>query len=470
MKEKMNLDKPANSFARKLTAFFLFGIVLINVILVIYSTHWLRPSADDYCNAWVTSQFGVFGAVLDSWNTFSGYITSVMHAMIWVGWPLAHLPLSLASAIPFLVASFGLGVTLLIFSVGKNELGRARFFWIPIFTAFLWWVFLWAAEALYGSEKLPKMPSIRDPYLLAHGLTHWQTLNGIYVMQLLSVFVMATVFLRSQLTSPLFRILALVFFGVYCGMTGPALAVSLIAFLILYFIYEALFLKSQHIISKFEYAILIGFIFAGLLASQYLSPGYERRLSMLGARPDISIIKIIDVSFQYAIKFVYEGYISLGALLVIVLVAGIIFLLKPFKTNGEEDSHLEMSFIFFVFAFIQIFVNRASEFYAYQGYWHFVGALICIFLSLIYFAIGAGFWLSQKFTSSRYIPVAGFILFVACFIGSSSNLYMANSIHQRQGLWSGGSGAIEGIADIEVEWIKGCWENVNRLRPTQLLR
>ena len=104
--------------------------------MVVGSTIHLRPAADDYCFGSVTAQYGVVDGVIYWWNNWSGFAFSMMLGNLLVGLPLAALPLSFASAIPFLSVAFAMGLLLMSIAGLKLKLVSKIFF--VCFIAFCW--------------------------------------------------------------------------------------------------------------------------------------------------------------------------------------------------------------------------------------------------------------------------------------------------------------------------------------------
>ena len=449
------------------------GIIFLNVGATIYGAHWLRPAADDYCFAWIVGAHGIVGSVVDSWTTLNGYITSIFLASMWVGWPLAHLPFSLASAVPFLAAALSMGIAVYCLVSHFMKFGHWHRVVIPVGIAFLWWVFLWASDAFNGIVIQLSSFSVRETLLLTKGLTHWQALNGVYVVQLGMMLVSLSIALHYCPPKSAYRLVCLMILGLLIGMMGPTLAFSIIVFLGAHLLYAYLQPKRDFIFSKFELLGLNFSILGSFLVSQFLSPGNQKRQALIDNHFDLSIMNLLDLvdtAFRFSIKFWVSSYFSLGSIIIFLLVAGLTYLYSPFFLRNKKQEIFSIGFIFATFALLQIFVNRSAEFFAYQGYWHFISAIACIFISLIFFGISAGKFLIEVDQQKKSRLVIGFIVVITCLMGTSSNVAMIKSMYERQSRWSGGPAPSEGIADIEEQWIRGCWQHLNTLRTVQLER
>ena len=460
-------------FSKGIVLPFVLLLIGLNFLLVFYSSHWLRPAADDYCLAWIAAKSGVIGSTISSWDTFNGYLFSILSASVWVGWPLANLPLSLASLIPFMLAALGLGFVIAYYCSKCIGFKRDKLVIATVIFTFCWWIFLWAPETYDGLIFTTNSFPVRETFLLAYGLTHWQTSNGLYVLQLATILIglgMTVYFVpkHSGLNYFIFAIL-----GLISGMTGPTLAASIIIFSIATLIYWR--------ISGFRWGHLIPaevywYVFAtliGLLITQFLSPGNIHRQTMVGtsfALSPIQFIDLIDTSFRFTIRLWFSGYLSLGSVLIFVLSLG----LSYFYSNAESISKIkpirDLACLFGLFAFLQIFINRAAEFFAYQAYWHFISSIACIFISICLMGVWAGTFIYQMDSQVKYSVVIKFLLVFVTLMGTSANIHMVKSIYQRQALWSGGPAPFPGVTDIDVQWVRGCWVELNKLRPTQIER
>lgn len=443
-------------------------IIILNVLAVMWGSHWLRPAADDYCFAWITGKSGVVGSVIGSWNAINGYITSIFYASLWVGWPLAYLPLSLASAIPFILAALGIGLVIHCFARLFITINLIQTAYLLFLSAFLWWGFLWLGDSFGFYIDKPSTFLDQQAVDMTSGLTHWQTLNGQHILQLVSVLIGVGIAIRNFSSKSRFYIFGIFLLGLFSGMTGPTLAASIIFFTSCYLLY--IWKDPQHSIFRAK-PILSIFIFStllGLLFTQFLSPGIKNRQVMLGTKFEISIAGIFNImneAFQFGLAFWLKTYFSLGAVFVFIFIAAFIFIYR----ESVKLPNIKLAYIgllFSLFALLQMIINRAAEFFAYQGYWHFVSAVTCIFISLVFFGASLGSYLAKIAKLRKGHCIAFLILLLAVGAGTTSNLSMIKSFYKRQAMWSGGAAPVSGVTDIDVPWVRGCWVELNKLRPT----
>ena len=450
-----------------------FILIALNVLLSIYVSHWLRPAADDYCVAWTVGMSGIIEPIIHSWNNQSAYVFALLNLDLRVGWPLAHLPISLASSIPFLITAFGLSAAIvLLFSYHLN-LPRLGKLLLLIVIPFLWWGFLWAPESFNGFIFENRVFAIQETYAFAHGLTHWQTNNGNYVMQLVTLFLLGYAIVHFLSKPSMLRLVMLCLLGLLAGTTGPTLTTSIIIVLAITLLSALIRTHQNTVFSKIEYLGLMSACIAGLVLTQYVAPGSHKRMKMAGTsfeRSALDYLDLFDTAWKFAIKLWVNSYLTIGTFFVFLIVSGLCYCYHHYLAPTHKSRFIKIGAFFALFALLQMFINRASEFFAYRAYWHYTSALVCIFVSVIFLSAAVGMHLAQKDTKRTFNPWIASAFLIATLIGTSTNLYMAHSIYERQGLWTGAPAPTPHVSDIDIDWIKGCWQGLNKLRPTQLPR
>jgi hypothetical protein len=452
---------------------FAISLILFNALITIYSAHWLRPAADDYCFAWITGERGIVESVVNAWNTINGYAFSNLNASIWVGWPLAYLPMSLASLIPFMLAAIGISLVVLSFSA---TLFQGRFLSrliAMVCVVFFWWIFLWAPEALNGFVFTPNTFSVGETIAFAHGLTHWQINNGQYVMQLVLLLLGACALQHYFSDKSSLRLLLLACLGILAGMAGPTLASSIIVFFGMNYLYALVKKQNVLIFSKSETLGLLMACLAGLFISQLLSPGNQIRMQLLGTSFHFSpaeLLGLLNTSYTFSVQLWFNSYFSIGSALVFLLVCGISSLYFPKDEINKASYFFKIAFYFSIFALLQIFINRCAEFFAYRAYWHFISAITCIYISILFFGISAGLRLAIVSTEKNWSLVINTVIIICVLMATSVNIFLIQSIYARQALWSGAPAPTPHVRDIEENWVKGCWYHLNAIRPNSLQR
>ena len=465
------MNQPTISRAHdRLFLYLLLGLIVANVLAVLYSAHWLRPGADDYCLAWVTAERGVIGSVISSWESINGYLTSVFYGSLWVGWPLAHLPLSLASALPFILTAVGIGFAVNVLLSSVVQLKKFAYCIVLVVAAYLWWSFFWV-PTLFSLSGAGTTSSISNSMLqMGSGLAHWQTLNGQHVLQMCSLIIFGGLILRHSAQHSNVRLLLIIGFGFIAGMMGPTLAVSLIVFAVLA---GWVFAKKDYTFSRAELMAFIVSILVGLIFTQFFSPGIHKRQALLGTKFDLTFmggIDLLDEAFRFALQYWLNGYLSYGGVTIFLVVVGLVYVLGLKLRFGGQDRAWLFGALFGLFSLLQMLINRAAETFAYHGYWHFISAIVCTYISIVFLGIAAGIKLETIDMGKKLKPYVFFVLLLGVLLGISSNIAMMKSMYARQTIWSGGPASVLGVTDIDIKWVDNCWDHLNTLRPHQIER
>ena len=465
---------PSHSRLPRFATFFTMVISLMTILALVYVSHKLRPGSDDYCFGWISAQYGLIGGTAHWWNSWSGYLYLMFMASLLVGLPLAHLPFGIASAIPFLFSSVLLGVTVIALAPKVFVASFNRIF-IFCLTIFLWWVFLWAPES-FGLALVKNPPiATNENMLMAQGIVHWQTLNGEYVSALLVLLlVWRTLWGRVRQTNVMLYA-AFFLLGLVTGQANITLAVSVIACALLA---SLICLFFQISISRARIIQCICFLLAvliSMLLSHFLSPGAQLRKEMLGSSFQMSAFGIVNLVYfvsSFSFKLWFLSYFNVGALLTVFIAASYAFLCPGFISGQQVQKLVKLGIGLGIFALIQILVNRLSEAFVYVGYWHYVSALVCIFISLLFFGLAIGRLLRNKVDSQTYQMLAAACLIGGLLVGVSSAIFMVEVIYLRETSWALGAAPTEGVTDIEDPkgWQMNCWNHLNELRPAAITR
>jgi len=448
------------------------------VVWVVWQSQYLRPAGDDYCYGAITAEHGILGGVVHWWNIWSGFIYAMFSGNLFVGFPLALLPLSLASAIPFVVTAVGMGITFIFLQKESSANIRFLVFLIPI-SMFCWWTFLWGSPFVN--------PRISSLVILASGLTFWQTINGQYVL-VMNVLVIAFAILRFQFAYLQHRhfqtLFLVVLLGLISGSVGTALSLSILSVAIcvlVWFIGMTLTKKTNDVAAEQSRRELQfwGILFLSTLMSMVIchifSPGSHIRTQAISPNYSITFdrgLYIIASTFTGGVKIWLKSFFNYGALASLILMASIYFAGNKAKMINGSQKNLSKTAIFLLgFALLQCFINRLSEEFTYQGYWHFVSPLVCTFLSLLLFGASLGLYVARQ--SGFLLKSLVLILFViALWVGVGANLLMVEAIHARYSMWIKGPAPGEGISDIANPngWEMDCWNKLNNLRPSPTSR
>lgn len=434
----------------------------------------LRPTSDDYCFG-AFSAAGSIGGVVRWWNNWSSNLFPLLIENILVGLPLLHLPWQVGSAIPFLLTAFGISVAV-IFIVPNNLIYIPKLF-IIVLMPFSWWTFLWANELMGGMTS-------DEGRSLAYGLTHWQTLNGAYIIPILILFcVWSEIWTRTNQVT--FRVLlAAIFLGLLGGLSVTTLALALIVLCGLVPISSWIFrigVSSQRIVLWW---VLFFTILLSLVISSLLSPGNHIRMVELETNIDITWERVHYLRFAVipnAITLWVKFYLSWSSFVIFILFFSlhwINIIVNNANASCEQKIHFDYEWYFDAalimagFSLLQLMLIMVAEDFAYPAYWHYSSPLICIFLSIFF----AGSCCGIKMALMNRLNLIYFcipFLLLAILIGFVSNFNMINSISERVMRWSKGAAPISqlGFGDVEnADYIGICWERLNNARSEETRR
>jgi len=451
---------------------FFLGLILLGLIVwIAWQSQYLRPSGDDYCFGEVVANYGLYGGVVHWWNTWSGFLYMMFSGNLFVGLPLAFLPIEVASAAPFLAAAFGMAATFLFMQKRSSDHNFFNLFLVLIII-FCWWTFLWASPLLRPRN-----------YLLiqfANGLTHWQTLNGQYILVLevllLGFASIHLLFLRNLLSFAS-RAIWTALLGILAGSVGTTLSLSIliVSIIAIFFgltplIFPRLRALCRGGVSKINmqfFGILFTFTLLSMLICHLAAPGTFIRAQAINPNYSLSIDRILHVTSVT----LFDGFrawrqqsFNYGTLIVLALVSGAYFLgHKACWISSHRNSFKWTALFLTCFALLQCFINRLSEEFTYQAYWHYTSALVCTFLSVSFFGAYLGSRLAAM--NIKYLVKIIFIIIfiISVGLGITANLLMVKVIHERHVIWSVGPAPLEGISDIDGPsgWQMDCWKKLN---------
>jgi hypothetical protein len=455
---------------KKLTirAFFKTSLILISlmVLVVVLESSHLRPTSDDYCFG-VVSADGAIGGVGRWWNNWTANLFPIFIENILVGLPLLHLPWGIASAIPFIFAALGMGVAV-IYLIPSDLNDFPKLFLITLL-AFSWWAFLWGNE-LMGA-------SVDDNVRLAYGLTHWQTLNGAYVIPLLILLgIWGEIWNHSSRISGR-TLLGTIFLGFLGGLSVTTLSLALLVICAIVPIYSWVFklgISSQRTILWF---VLFVSILISAVASSILSPGQHVRIIELNTSFEITWERIEYLRFilvPLAIREWVKSYFCWSSLIIFLLISCVYWLATASKLSSAAlpkkllncGWFLDAGLMLAGFSLLQLLIIRVAEDFAYPAYWHYASPLVCVFLSIYFFGVWAGTSLAlinKKITIYFIIPCLSF----AISFGAVANLTLVKSMIERNVRWNNGAAPISQLEFGDIEnngYIAVCWERLDNFR------
>jgi hypothetical protein len=426
-----------------------FILVILCSLRVFYYAQLLRPAADDYCFGSL-AQYGVIGGVRQWWDTWTGNLFSTFIQNSLVGIPLAFFPWRLASSLSFIAVNVVFALSIWVICHKKiNTLFLAL---LSLSSPFLWWSYLWSPMAFGSASGLE----------FANAVLHWQTINSgsVFCTLLIVVFIISAQ--RIEIASyP--KLLLITLFGVFTGLCGEPL--NLVAIIVLASIYMyRLFIdhKRNSLLLIFIFSICIG------LFLSHQAPGYLIRYNALKPNLSLDLNRILEVlifTIPPGINKFLNFYFNIGSLILISITSAISWLFFKKNNSQVQFSALNELFICIWFGLVLSLVARFFEAFSYEGYWHFIPSLVCIFLSLILMGIYVG-----SFFSRLNLGIFSFIfLGMACIsvlIGTISTIYLVESIKVRHTKWHQGPADTIGISDVNDAngWQMACWKKIIEFR------
>ncbi len=435
-----------------------FLIVAFAWLWVVNASRYLRPSADDYCIG-VRGDLGIFGGFVNDFQTFSGFATPSFITNAFLGVPLARLPLSVALAIPFLLAAFAVaGAALaLAWSSSVRLTGRTR--WIAILLALpavmvLWWAYLWST---YSPSGRP------EPTDVALGLTHWQNLNTGYVIPIALVVILGVWVMRGRFRTWYRAASAAVLLGLVAGFAGPATAIAVLL------VAPVLALGLWGVSDGFWWVkgMVSWIITAGSVMVSLLAPGTQNRSSAARSNAEVTLSSLPG----WFAALVPDGFIAWFSLYwqwrsILVIGTGVLVVYALRLVSGQSIvGEFGLAWLgVTIFALALSASTIVTDTLAYGAYWHQSNTTVLTFLSLLLGGIGLGGWLPLP--APRLAMLLLPLLMVALALTSlASVLDMTVSVTDRFAAWQEGPAPIPGaIEDREVEWIGGCWEQLEQIR------
>lgn len=437
---------------------FLFGcfaLVIFIFIMVSINSRHLRPSADDYCTGFI-AQYGLIGAPLHMWSTWSGYFFTMFIENITNGVPLLYLPWSISSSISFILSAIGMGITTVILIPTQQRNLKSAIF-VALLMAFLWWTYVWIPVAF-----------LRSGVDLANGLTHWQTLTSGYMLTTQMLLCLwALLWQASKKSFPPFLIVILfTLLGLFFGFSSEPVNLAAISVFGLYLVRWVLFYRKQTISKVQMYWLMFGISTIIAVALAHLSPGNLVRTALI--KPDFSfsierVLYLISWTFPYGFKRWLSSYFDLQGLITFAIVFLIHSLSKSSISAAAQSTYLIRGLQLSGFGLLLFLIARFGQAFSYEGYWHFVSGTVLTVLSIYFIAVYAASTLAPRLNQVSKVAMA-IVLLLSLLMATFANYKMVQSIQSRAILWSQGKAPLAGITDIETEWVNNCWLNLQLLR------
>lgn len=452
-----NAPKPPARAAQLIAPRIIVVLLVVATAGVLAISTLLRPIADDYCQGSTAAQ-GFIPSIGIWLSTWSGDAFQVAVTAALVGQPLAGFPLSLASAIPF-AATAAAVVACLVLSLRSAHVPtstRRTERWtyrigVAAMIALLWWGFWWVGGAANGDGSAS--------WLLATAVLHWQVVNVQYV--LVPVTVVAAFLVIADRTSwprPV-QWLAFLLLGIVGGLSGIVLAGAIVVFVPLLIAWR-LTASGAPRRRLLEQGILLEVGAVAGLTVAYFAPGARARSAVLAATGEqVSIPQMVGMVLPDSLVRWWGAIIEPGTIVVFVAVVLVGYVsARAGLARAEPGRLVTIALAFIAFSMVIQMAAAAGDAFSYPAYWHDVMPRTFVFLGVVLAGLAAGARLSAlRQRVAVLVAVLAGLTSAAILAGA---LYgMAANTYVRYLTWNEGAAPM-GAADIEVEWVQDCWDEL----------
>lgn len=447
-----------------------FILLFLNLLALLYGSTFLRPSADDYCFGATVAAHGILGGIFKVWMTWSSSVFTMFLVNLFVGAPLVYLPLSLVSSISFVISILGVGLAGYAFypETMKDRFNKILF---ASLAGFFWWTFLWSRGALGLKQKLHHSFS-----LMAGEITHWQNLNGAYVAPVLAVLlVYAWMAGRADRKGPLFKAAA-VLTGLAVGFAGSMISLGVFCFGLGALGY-LFFKRKSSSTSNLKTDMRLWILFcaaaaAGALISHTFSPGHTIRQEILNPDLTISLARLCELAlftFKGLIRFLLETYRSYPAIFLVLATASFSSVFTGSRLKAENP-RLWLALTgasFFLLSLVLAGAANVGGFFIFVSCRHLIPATLSAYLALFFAGLALGAHISSRYEAKKFFAPLGLIIMA---FYTWTNIYALGDILEREARWRVGPAPTLTAADIETDWVRGCFYALNRHRKSPLIR
>jgi hypothetical protein len=437
------------------------GIVLAGVLwgvvalIAFYSTR-LRPVADDYCHG-AAATAGYFPSIVNWYLTWVGDIFQVAMTSLFVGQPLAHLPFAIASAIPFIATALTV-VLLMVLAVGRIQSPSRKTailvgaVLIPL-ALVVWWGYWWVTASLTDDRA-----SIS--WMLATATLHWQVVNVQYTLVPAILIAAYLALTRRPISRTWLKVVLFALLGLCAGLGGLAFGAAAFAFVILVAAATAIRARTFAWRAQLANIVLAAFCFAGLLIS-YFAPGTAVRSIALA--PDLPLDSITPWRlfawmFPQSV-FTWLSEIAHGGTVAAALVAvGAGACLRAVGARIDRGHLIRIGAGLLGMSLLVTLAFRGAEAFSYATYWHEVTPRTLILVSVVLLGLGGGDALAARLPAWGR-PALAIVSVLALLVVLGSLFTLQYEIIDRYAEWIAGP-APSGIADINSEWVRNCWDQL----------
>lgn len=442
----------------RIARLIMVGLILTIFVWVFLVSLNLRPIADDYCHGAVATS-GFLGATSTWLLTWTGAFFPAVIGVVFVGLPLAFLPIGISSAVGYLISALSVGMMVVLAFQPRWKDHFFRNVAMVIVLTTLWLLHLRIVQIL--GTRPGEVPDGLLTYQLAEMLTHWQTVTVGYVLTPVIAITVTGYGLLGSFSRKWVR-LSIVFVGTFlAGQAGYVLGATLsVFFALLVFFDWALGMKR----SWQSWIVGVLGAFVGLAATLLFPGAYARA----GATESGTFDRFPTAirAMPHGISQWFEELVSLTSV-VVILSGGLFFLLfsaalKPIPaetwTGFVPRSLLAGSAVFYV-------VKEAAAALVYSGEWHIIPARLMTFVALIFLGIGlarfVGRAISSRLHDPRHRAATLFLFFIlVSWLLVVAGAVLTSSILNRAEVWDQGPAPLQFIDDREAPWVGECWSDL----------
>jgi hypothetical protein len=426
-------------------------------LVVIVTATSLRPIADDYCQGSTAVQ-GYLPSIGTWFSTWGGDLFQIAVTAGIVGQPLALLPFEVASLIPFVLTAIAVVACMVVVARGAVAFeGRPRL-WVfglavPI-TMILWWSSWWVSAGVDGTGSVA--------WLNATALTHWQVVNVQYVLVPMVLTILWVIVDRATTLPWGLKVALLAVLGVAVGLSGLVLGAAALAFVPVlaasrFFLARRVSTRRVVEAGAFAAATAIG------LTISFLSPGARARSGDLEPALDpLTPFGLVEWLMPEGVTSWWAGVTAPAVVVVLVATAGASMVAARRGARLDEQRLLARALAVAAFSFTLQLVARLGDAFSYVAYWHDVMPRTLLFFAAALTGIALGSFLGRLRNSFAELLAIG-VTVVAISVSVVGIVEMQRTVLGREAAWATGPAPL-GAADIEVDWVAECWNDLSDVR------
>lgn len=449
-----------DSSMRRVAGLAFVALSSLVLIYVFWSARLLRPLADDYFYGAFFLKEGLLGGTIHTWNTWAGSLTAQLANFAFIGLPIGFLPWWLSSFLPF-VLTVGV-VTFFACWLLAQPVVRSKHFsptitWMQIapITAFSYLGYWWLPTLFFADDP--------DTFRFPFSTTFWQNINIQYILVPICItWLWLVIDLRFRAW---WRVLGLGVLGLLVGFGTFVFATSTILACLLFSL-SLVFTRRGPVRARLV-AWALGAVSTCLaLVINLGAPGSRNRAQFLPS-PEVDgnfVADVLTAALPQGVASWWSEVYNPLYLGLLAFLAAIFWLLGMQFGSGSSRHFMLLGASFGSFSLTLFIINRVSELFAYQAFWHEVTPRIFLWLSIPLFSAGIGAYLAKY---SGGLLATSVVLFIAgvCFALIASSLFvMTVETYSRWTQWEVGPAPVRSVADIDNTYFAEMYRSIQRAR------